>query len=106
MTEEAKRLHKDLLDDPALAEKLKAILEEGSPEAQVRAIQKLGYQAERRTCRLSIWKRWRTMNWWLYPEARGALSWEKPDMPRTATRSAEVLGGIPTIMKPTKNAAP
>ena len=38
MTEEAKRLHKDLLDDPALAEKLKAILEEGSPEAQVRAI--------------------------------------------------------------------
>ena len=44
MKEEAKRLHKDLMDNPALEQKLNAILEKGSPEEQARSIQELGYQ--------------------------------------------------------------
>lgn len=43
MSEEAKRLNKDLLNDPALAEKVKAILETGAAEEQAKAINALGY---------------------------------------------------------------
>ena len=42
MSEEAKRLNKDLLNDPAPAEKVKTILETGTAEEQAKAINGLG----------------------------------------------------------------
>ena len=44
MSEEAKRLNKALLDDPALAAAVKTILATGSSGEQVKAINALGYR--------------------------------------------------------------
>ena len=44
MTEEAKRLHEDMMDSLVLQGKLKAIMEHGTPEEQVKAISELGYK--------------------------------------------------------------
>ena len=43
MTEEAKRLHEDMMENLVLQGKLKVIMEHGTPEEQVKAISELGY---------------------------------------------------------------
>ena len=53
MTEEAKRLHEDMMDSLVLQGKLKVIMEHGTPEEQVKAISELGYSARRHLRRKS-----------------------------------------------------
>ena len=43
MQEEAKRLHDDLMNDPALQDALRDVFEKGTPEEQVKAANELGY---------------------------------------------------------------